>query len=185
MKKVIATAVLLLLVPTLALAQDTVQQPGGQGYVFVGAGTHGMGLTAGFGGEYIDKSGLGVGLEVGSAGLGTSANGNQNIIGVGSADLSYHFLPKKIQGHAAPFVTGGYTIFFGQDVNIHYPDLWKAGNYTHGFNVGGGIDIFATKHAGVRFDVRYNAHGGRILWASYPNLDQLSFVSFRIGLTFR
>ena len=179
MKELIATAALLFMVPTLALAQDADRHSQGLGYVFLGVGTRQMGLTGGFGGEYIDKSGLGVGAELATAGWETSANGNPNWIGLGSADLSYHFFPKKIRGHAAPFVTGGCTLFFGQDTDT------AGGNVTHGFNVGGGVDIFAAKHAGVRFDVRYNAHGGRILWASYPNSSEFSFVAFRVGLTFR
>jgi predicted small secreted protein len=179
MKKVITAVALLLMVPTLVSAQNTDHQSRGLGYVFVGPATNQMGMTAGFGGEGYAYKGLGVGVELGTAGFDKSANGNPNWIGVGSADLSYHFFPKKIRGRAAPFVTGGCTFFFGQDTDT------AGGNVTHGFNVGGGVDIFAAKHAGVRFDVRYNAHGGRILWASFPNLAQLSFVAFRVGLTFR
>jgi hypothetical protein len=184
MPKLTATATLLFMVAALASAQNADHQPRGVGYVFLGAGTHHMGLTAGFGGEYVDKGGLGIAVEVGTAGLGTSANGNPNWIGLGSANVSYNFFAKKIQGNAAPFVAGGYTIFFGQDVKGLGPSPnFKNGNYENGFNVGGGVDLFASKHAGVRFDVRYNAHGGRILWASFPSLAQLSFVAFRIGLT--
>jgi opacity protein-like surface antigen len=179
MKKLIATVALLLMVAASVSAQNTDHQPQGLGYVFLGAGTHQMGLTAGFGGEGYVYKGLGMGVEVGTAGLGASANGEPNWIGVGSADLSYHFFPKKIRGHAAPFVAGGYTLFFGQDTDT------GTGSIAHGFNVGGGVDIFVTKHAGARFDVRYNAHGDHILWPSFPNLAQFSFVAFRIGLTFR
>lgn len=191
MKKLIATAALLFVVPMFASAQNADHQPQGLGYVFFGAGSHKMGLTTGFGGEGYVSKGLGGGVEVGTAGLGRSTNGNSNWIGVGSADLSYHLFSKKIQGSAAPFVAGGYTIFFGQDVFLQYPGPPSSGpvpgrgNFTNGFNVGGGIDIFASKHAGVRFNVRYNAHGGRILWASFPSLAQFSFVAFRIGMTFR
>jgi hypothetical protein len=187
MKKLIATVALLLMVPAWGSAQDTDHQPHGLGYVFLGLGTQGMGFTSGFGGEGYLSKGLGLGAEVGAAGLGASNNRNPNIIGVGSVDLSYHFFPKKIHGKPVPFVEGGYTIFFGQDVELLSPGcpLFGCGHYQNGFNIGGGIDIFGTKHAGVRFDVRYNGHGGRILWASYPNLAQLSFVAFRIGLTFR
>ena len=185
MRRIIAKAALLLMLPALATAQNTDHRSRGLAYVFVGAGTHQMGLTAGFGGEGYVYRGLGMGLEVGTAGVGTAANGNPNWIGLGSADASYHFFPKKLPGRAAPFVAGGYTNFFGQDVFLQYPGPRSPGNFVHGFNVGGGVDLFASKHAGVRFDVRYNAHGGRILWASFPSLAQFSFVAFRIGLTFR
>lgn len=178
MKRLIAMVVLLLMVPASVLAQNTDQKSQGLGYVFIGGGTRQMGLNTGFGGEYVNKSGLGVGAELATAGWDTSANGNPNWIGLGSADFFYHFFPKRTQGYA-PFVSVGYSNFFGQDTDT------PGGNFTNGFNVGGGIDLFASKHIGVRCDVRYNGHGGRILWASYPNLTQFSFVAFRIGVTFR
>jgi hypothetical protein len=138
-----------------------------------------MGITAGFGGEYIG-GGVGLGVEFAAAGLGTvEGEGcclNPNTIGMGSADLFYHFFRKKV---VAPFVAGGYTTFFGQDTDT------RGGNHTNGYNVGGGVDLFASKHGSLRFDVRYNGHGGRILWASFPNDAQLDFLAFRIGFTFR
>ena len=178
MKRLIALVILLLMAPASMLAQNSDHPPRGQGYAFLGYGTRGMGLNTGFGGELYAYKGLGMGIEFGTAGLGTSANGNINWIGLGSADFSYHFFPKKVMGKAAPFVTGGLTMFFGQDTDVTQ-------NLTHGYNVGGGVDLFASKHLGARFDVRYYGHGGRILWASYPDLAQLSFTAFRIALTFR
>jgi len=164
-----------------ASAQDADRPPRGQGYAYFGAGTHSMRPTAGFGGEVYVVKGLGLGAEVGAAGWTTTDNwGDSNITGVGSADVSYHFFPKKIRGNAAPFVAGGYTLFFGHNVVERGKDLT-----TNGFNVGGGVDVYATKHVGVRLDVRYYGHGGRILRFTYPDLDQFSFVAFRIGLTFR
>jgi hypothetical protein len=186
MKGLIMTTALLLMAATSASAQNAEHPPWGQAYIFVGGATHQMGATLGFGGELRIASGLSAGLDVAGAGLNESTNGNRtNFVGLGSADLSYHFFPKKITGHVAPFLAGGYTNFFGQDVFVHYPGIRSAGNYTNGYNVGGGIDVFGANHLGVRFDVRYYAHGGRILWASFPNDAQLDFVAFRIGLTFR
>jgi len=161
-------AALGLIVPALVSAHSRDHQSRAVGYVFVGAGAHNMGLTTGFGGEGYVYKGLGV---------GASANDNSNLIGVGSADLSYHFFLKK--GKVAPVVAGGYTLFFGQDTDV------GTGSIAHGANVGGGVDIFASKHAGLRLDVRYNAHGDHILWASFPDTAQFSFVAFRIGVTFR
>jgi hypothetical protein len=179
MKELIATLALLLVAPAAVSAQNPDQKSLGLGYVFIGAGTRQMGPNTGFGGEYIGKSGVGVGAELATAGWNTSTNGNLNWIGLGSANFSYHFFLKNMRNHAVPFVSGGYTIFFGQDTDT------PGGNKTDGFNLGGGVDLFASKHIGERFDVRYNAHGGRILWASFPNLSQFSFVAFRIGVTFR
>jgi hypothetical protein len=179
MKKLITAAALLLMVPTLALAQNTDHQSRGLGYLFVGSATNQMSMTAGFGGEGYVYKGLGIGVDLETAGWNKSNNGNPNWIGLGSADLSYHLFAKKAKGYAAPFVTGGYSLFFGQDTDS------GTGSIAHGLNVGGGIDLFASKHLGVRFDVRYYGHGDHILWASFPNVAQLSLVSFRIGLTFR
>lgn len=182
MKKLIVTTALLFLVPAFAWAQDTERPPRWQGYGYFGAGTHLMSPTAGFGGEVYFAKGFGVGAEIGGAGL----TGNSNkATGVASADLSYHFFPKKIPGNAAPFVTGGYTVFFGHNTHTG-TGLWGHKPLaTSGFNVGGGVDVFATKHVGLRFEVRYHGHGGRILNYVFPNVDQFSFTAFRVGVTFR
>jgi hypothetical protein len=164
--------------PASVSAQNTDQKSQGLGYVFIGAGNRQMGKNTGFGGEYVDKSGLGVGVEFATAGWDTYTNGNRNWIGLGSADLSYHVFRKKMQG-CVPFVEGGYTNFFGQDKDTGGAHL------SNGFNVGAGIDLFASKHIGARFDVRYNGHGGRILFASFPSLAQFNFAAVHIGLTFR
>jgi hypothetical protein len=185
MKALIALIALLLILPASLSAQSTDQKSQGLGYLFIGGGTHGMGETAGFGGEYLDKGGLGVGIEAGTGGWTKSDNGNPNWIGFGSFNCSYHFFSKKNRSHAVPFVEGGYTNFFGQDVFVQYPGPRSAGNFTNGYNLGGGIDLFASKHVGARFDVRCYGHGGRILWASFPQDAQFSFSAVRIGLTFR
>jgi len=189
MKGLIVAAGFLLMLPAFAPAQDADYLPRGQGYIFFGLATHKLGATAGFGGEFYSAMGLGGSFEGATTGFYKSTNGNSNWIGLGSADLTYHFFPKKIQGHAAPFVSGGYTNFFGQDVCSGVgpcgPGHVYGGNHTNGFNVGGGVDVFAAKRVGVRFDVRYYGHGGRILWASFPNDAQLNFVAFRVGVTFR
>jgi opacity protein-like surface antigen len=189
MKKFITTAVLLFMVPALAAAQTADQSPRGQLYIFAGDATHQMGLTAGFGGEVYISHGLGVGLEAGTTGFNTSTNGNPNWIGLGSLDLSYHLFPRHSEHRLAPFVSGGYTNFFGQDTcsglgGCLATDKYGP-NYTNGYNVGGGTDFLMTRHLGLRLEVRYYGHGGRILWPSFPNDAQLNFVAFRIGLTFR
>jgi len=182
MKRIIMTALFLLMVLASVSAQDTDHPPRGQGYAFIGAGSRLMSPTVGFGGEVYVYKGLGMGVEVGGAGL----TGNSNkMTGVGSADLSYHFFPKKLLNNAAPFVAGGYTVFFGHNTHTG-TGLWGHKPLaTSGFNVGGGVDVFATKHVGLRFDVRYHGHGGRILNYVFPNVDQFSFTAFRVGVTFR
>jgi opacity protein-like surface antigen len=182
MKIIIALIALLFMGSAVAMAQDTDHPPRGLGYVFVGGGTHSMGLTTGFGGERYVIKGLGLGAELGAAGVIGDSN---KLIGVGSADASYHFFPKKIRGNAAPFLTGGYSNFFGHNTHTGTGFWGHKPLMTQGFNLGGGVDLFAKKHLGVRFEVRYYGHGGRILNYTFPNLDQFSFVAFRIGLTFR
>ena len=186
MKKSIALIALLIIGSAFTMAQDTDHPPRGLGYVFAGGGTHSMGITTGFGGEGFISKGVGVGAEIGEAGLTTTDNyGQSNMTGIGSANASYHFF-RKNGLQASPFATGGYTLFFGHNVDKggtsfgdHKPLM------TQGFNLGGGVDLFSKKHLGVRFEVRYYGHGGRILRFKYPDLDQFSFVAFRVGLTFR
>lgn len=192
MNRLIATAALLLVLPALAPAQDAFQPPQVLVYGFGGGATHRMALNAGFGTELYIYKGLAIGPELGAAGIGGRANSspasNPNIIGLGSLDASYHFFVKKSTGAFAPFVAGGYSAFFGQDTDA-------GGNIQHGYNLGAGLDVMATKVFGVRVDVRYYGHGGRILWASFPNdcisgtfaalPCQLSFTAIRFALTFR
>jgi opacity protein-like surface antigen len=181
MKEVITIVALLLMGPAWLPAQERDNQPQGQGYVFVGGANHEMNLVAGLGGEAYCCKGLGGGVELGAAGRGGNT---KYLIGVVSPDLSYHFFPKKIHMYPSPFVEGGYSLFFGHDVWIQPPGVFT-GHYTSGFNVGVGLDYFATKHIGMRLEARYYGHGGRILWAAFPNLAQLSFTAFRIAFTFR
>jgi len=195
MNRLIAAAALLMIVPALAPAQDNFQPPRVLVYGFVGGATHRMALNAGFGTEFYLYKGLAIGPEFDAAGIGGRANSNPNsnpnIIGLGSLDASYHFFVKKRTGAFAPFVAGGYTAFFGQDTDT------CCGNIQHGYNLGAGLDVMATKYFGVRIDVRHYGHGGSILWASFP-ADclsggeivkplpcQLSFTAIRFALTFR
>jgi hypothetical protein len=182
-KESIALIVLLFTGSAFAMAQETDHSPRGLGYVFAGGGTHGMGLTTGFGGEGYIYRGLGLGAELGAAG-GFSDSLNK-LIGLGSADASYHFFPKQMRRNVAPFVTGGYSNFFGHNTHVGTGFWGHKPLMTQGFNLGGGVDVFAMKHLGVRFEVRYFGHGGRILNYTFPNVDQFSFVAFRIGVTFR
>jgi len=183
-KRLIVIIACFILIPVLASAQDAERPPRWQAYGLIGAGTRLTTPTGGFGGELYFAKGVGVGVELGGTALTFPDYGNRTT-GVGSADVSYHFFPKKIQGNAAPFVEGGYTLFFGHNPDKGIGLFGHKTLLTQGFNIGGGVDGFATKHVGVRVDVRYHGHGGRILKYTFPDLDQFSFVAFRIGVTFR
>lgn len=180
MKSLITAAIFLILAPGWALSQNADHPPRGQGYVFVGAASRHMSPTVGFGGEGYFKNGLGAGMEIGAAAVTDLKNSDPDrVLGLGSANLSYHFFPRKPATKAAPFVSGGYTLFFGHNATINVPK----GLTTNGFNLGGGVDIFATRHLGARFEVRYYGHGGTILHFIYPNIQQFNFVAARVAVT--
>jgi hypothetical protein len=173
-------AAFLFFAPTWMFGQNADHPPRGQGYVFIGGGSHKMSPTVGFGGEGYFGKGVGLGAELGAAGFSAAPDSNA-LLGLGSFDASYHYFPRKVAGNAAPYVSGGYTIFFGHNAVINSGKKV----YTNGFNVGGGVDYFATRHVGVRFDARYYGHGGLILHYTYPDINQFSFAAFRVALTFR
>jgi len=180
-KLIVIAALLFLTVPAWTLAQETGPPPRGLAYAFVGGATHSMGLTTGVGGEVYSSAGLGAGLELGAAGLTTKGDAyyGSYLTGVGSADVSYHHF-SKAGNRISPFVAGGYTILFGHNAVLSGKDV-----KTNGYNLGGGVDLFASKHAGLRFDLRYYGHGGRILKNRYPDVTEFSFVAFRIAFTFK
>jgi hypothetical protein len=170
MKKLIATAVLLLMVPALAPAQNGDHPYRGQGYVVFGLGT-GLGSVyspdraeqVSFGGEgFLDK-GLGFGGEVGYAYWG----GGSRQAWIPSVDVSYHF-----GGHAAradPFVLAGFT--------AHLPGSSGRRGEPAG-TVGGGVNVWVKEHAALRFEVRNDISSGIFGLGN-------DYLSFRIGVTFR
>ena len=156
-----------------ALAQEP-NRSRGQGYFFFAVGSGNIGpngtsqkdLHVGAGGEgFIDK-GLAIGAELGPVGPSSARSGPITLgwvdyaIPLGSANLSYHFLPSTIDRKFEPFVTAGYSLFF------------RHGTF-HGYNVGGGVNAWMNKNAALRLEGRvhsaYNYH----------------FAGFRIGMTFR
>src|SRR5260370_37263640 len=104
MKKLIATAALLLLFPMFSSAQNADHQYRGQGYVFVAPTTNDASVTTGFGGDAFVYRGLGLGADLAYA-------NHDNGRGVGSANASYHFL-HSAKYTVEPFVTGGFLPFF-------------------------------------------------------------------------
>jgi hypothetical protein len=165
-----------------ALAQEP-NRSRGQGYFFfaLGGGTIGPqghqyqpDIHVGAGGEGFIYKGLGVGAELGPVGptKNCSYSGGQCPLGwfawafgLGSANFSYHFLPSTIDRKFEPFVTAGYSMFFHHGV-------------FNGYNVGGGINVWMTKNAALRFEGRFHSTG---IDAVYVN----QFAGFRVGMTFR
>jgi hypothetical protein len=178
MKAFIATVMLLLAAAALASAQDASYPPRGMEYGFVGAG---MGLNAGLGVEVRVVNGFGVGTELG--GIGLAAKDDNKTTGLWSVNPVYHYFPRNPRVKVAPFFAGGLSEFFGH--NTHTEFGGGGAYHTFGFNVGGGLDVFATRHTGLRLDLRYYGHGGRILNWVYPDVEQFSFVAVRVAVTFR
>ena len=184
MKKLTAIAVLLLMVPSLASAQNTDHRDPGQGYLFfgVGAGIIPGGNTymprgveyvypvdirvqqLGLGGEAFLHKGLGAGGEVSHA----SWAGN-NAAWIGSGDFSYHFRRHAPRGGVDPFVLGGVSIVSATEAGT--------GRASPAGNFGVGADVWLAKHAALRFECRDVV--GANSW-SFSHV-----VSFRVGVTFR
>jgi hypothetical protein len=102
------------------------------------------------GGEEFIYHGLSAGAEVGplmswSAPGGGSTFTGDHLGGIGSANLAYHFLGRKLE----PIITTGYTFFVG---HLFFPN----GGNSSGYNVGGGGNVWISENAAIRFDVRYH-----------------------------
>jgi hypothetical protein len=146
-KKLIATAALLMMVSANLSAQNADPQHRGQGYLFLGVGS-GTDLPSfehvGGGGEVLLFRGLGVGGELGA--MGRPGEG----VGVFSIDASYHFLHVRGRPKLVPFVEGGYTRTFGNKGFTLSENL---------FNFGGGIHYWVFNRVGLRLEFRdYVAH---------------------------
>jgi len=148
-----------------ALAQEP-NSSRGQGYFLFAAGGGNVGappdIHIAAGAEAFVYRGLGVGVEVGPVSpLKTSPDGFfEDAVGLGSANLSFHFLPRTIDRKFEPFVTAGYSLFF------------RAGTFS-GYNVGGGTNVWLGKNTALRL-------GGRV--HSTPDYH---FAGFEVGVTFR
>ena len=182
MRTIIATLALLLTAPTWVAAQnDDHPQPRAEGYAFFGVGAgadprYPLILTeshisrpvvehGGLGGEFFLYKGLALGPEVGYEHWGAF---NQEA-GIGSVDLFYHFRPRGSRGKFEPFLLGGYTLKF----QPHY--------YPSGSNLGGGVNLWLSRHAALRLEFRDELGLGV---SPSPNGWQQT-PEFRAGVTFR
>jgi len=174
MRRIIATAVMLLVLPTLALAQNTDRQYRCQGYFFFGLGTGSVYVSrqvieqVGFGGEGFLYKGFGVGGDAGYAHWGGSEQSSHQAW-IAAGDVSYHFRRSAALGRVDPFVLAGATGFFPTSEGRGAP----AGNF------GGGANIWLGQRAALRLEVRDYVNPEN---NDYPGAN---YVSFRIGLTFR
>ncbi len=169
MKRLIATAALLLVITASAAAQDAAPRYRGQGYAFFGMGTATPGNPflkyAGGGGEGFLYKGLAFGGEVEYAG---EPNPQLNAW-IGSADFSYHFGRHAARGKLDPFLVGGFSVVG--------PTQKGNGRGSPAGNFGGGANWWLSTHAALRFEFRDVA--GSNFWP-YDHA-----LSFRIGIAFR
>ena len=155
--KVLMTFAVLFTLSFPAAAQEP-NRSKGQGYLLFASGVSNIGpgsaaLQIGGGGEGFIYRGLGFGIEI-------LAVGTDWVVGLGSANFSYHLLPRTKDRKLEPFVTAGYSTFFRHGI-------------VQGYNVGGGVNVWLNKNVGMRFEVRDHEAARRYA------------VGFRIGVTFR
>jgi hypothetical protein len=183
MKKLIATASLLILFPMLALAQSAPSADHayrGDGYLFFGLGNgtnyaiNGRAIGSavveqvGGGGEVNLYSGFGVAAELGYAHW---SQGPSGAAWTPSGDLLLHFKRNKTRGLVDPFVFGG--------VSGYIPTTYGArGSWA--VNFGGGVNLWFSKHTALRLEFRDYA-----TTSSHDLQPGGNYASFRVGVTFR
>ncbi|MCU1236861.1 MAG: hypothetical protein JWP63_4828 [Candidatus Solibacter sp.] len=152
-------------IAAFALA-GTVEAQTSHGYVFLapgGATANGytaMTLNPGIGGEARIVPHIGAGAEL--AGLGFREDFSSSIMGVFSSNGYFHFNGKK-GAKIDPYLTGGYTLFF------------RYGHANLG-NFGGGVNIWPSKHVGVKLEARDHVT---------TRYETVHYWGVRVGVNFR
>jgi hypothetical protein len=142
MKKSLIVICILILLPALALGQQSDHKTAGRGYGFVspgvafGGGSSTSFLHFGGGGEANLYKGLGIGAEIGYL---ASFRYISDGVGMFSVNGLYNF--EKQGSKIAPFITGGYSLIF------------RSG-HVNAMNIGGGVDYWFAKRVGMRFEFR-------------------------------
>ncbi len=157
------SAILLLLAAALTPAAWG-QKARSNGYWFVApgeGGSHGfydLTVQTGGGGEYALPKGLGVGGEISMVGF--TDNYWDSLLGVGSANGYYHFLPSRTK-RLDPFATAGYSLFFR---DFH----------ANAFNYGAGLNYWFIPRLAARVEFR----------DQYLPKSGFHFWGFRLGFSF-
>jgi hypothetical protein len=133
----------------------------GQSHVFVYVAPGGA-LTRAFagdafvhfggGGEYVMKNGIGAGIDGGAIGLlfgGTT--------GTLSLNGFYHFRRQRL---VDPFVTVGYSLFFDRTTSSFLFRTEERQENLSLINFGGGTNLWFSRHAGAKFELRDHVHPG-------------------------
>ncbi len=169
MKKLIATAGLLLVTPMFTSAQEPDHQYRAKGYGFI-AQERTLGFAAGGGGEASIYKRFGLGGDFVKA----ASHFGEHML---SGNL-YYGLPSTRDFE--PFVTAGVTLFIIPNTEL---------GHVYGWNFGFGANCWLTKHAAMRLEFRDSIGGGSIspifpffnTYYTTPN----NVASFRIGVAFR
>jgi hypothetical protein len=146
------------------------------GYVAFGAGQvripddSFVNVTLSGGLRYITKSGAGVGAELGVATPQDNwRQPTQNAFGLFSPN-GYFVFPVKNNDKIKPFVTGGYTRFFGNDAGMN------AGNF------GGGVNYWGQEKRAVLFEFRHYI-GSQDIGSAQSQ--RVNFWTLRLGVSFK
>ncbi len=184
MKKHIAKAGLLLLIPTIAWAQNADHAYRAEGYGFLAENAP-LGPSGGGGGEIFVYKGFGIGGELTEAPWSFSQTGmfgNSSTFRnyITSANV-YYRVPSMNKSNFNVFVTGGYSIFDSSGGPLSQPN---------GVNIGIGYDLWLVKHAALRLEIR-GIRGGRTVtvhdndWGWTYSSAPENIFSLRIGVALR
>ena len=158
-----ACGLIVLGVASLATAQ-TADAPRVEGNVtvapFAWPSWGGRATVVAAGAEIFLVEGLSAGGEVGPVIARIPTPGYYYVLGLGSANLSYHFLRSTPTERIKPFLTGGYSTTF------------RAGIQS-GANVGGGIDVVLKPRVSLRLEFR-----------EYLSRLRVDHVGPRVGIAF-
>jgi hypothetical protein len=144
--------------------------PGTSTYVESGRAT----LHVGGGAEAFIYHGLSLGAEIGpffswtAPGRGFTPFSDR-VHGLGSTNITYHFLSNTTDRKLDPFLTGGYSLFFG---NISVVGRGSTSNQS-GYNAGGGANFWLLRRAALRLEFRHQSS----VWYKTTEV--------RAGMTFR
>jgi len=178
MRKPIAIAILMLSFPSSVLAQEKSRQLYFEGFGFFEVQGlkntdvySSVGLAGGGGGAILSSKGLGLGVD-----YAKGAPYEESRLSVNC----YFGPPSTWKYKMEPFLTGGVTHF--SVGNLGPPPVY-------GFNFGGGVNLWATRHAAMRLELRFT-YGGQPLSIQYQSFGNyytapLVVPSLRIGMAFR
>jgi hypothetical protein len=179
MKTFIATAALLIFFPMLTLAQSPSgpdRTYRGDGYLFFGLGGRSVDYIrgssvvehVGAGGELNLYKGFGLAAELGWAHWGYG--GVEGTAWTPSADLLLHLRGNKTRGLVDPFVFAGATAYIPTE---------HGERGSPAVNLGGGINLWFSKHTALRLEFRDYVTG------SGEFAPGANYASARVGVTFR